>query len=81
MNSRVDKFTLQMLSIPEHREGGSLTVKRDFPCGIYMDNQRCACEVCMDQKALEMFLDEEEVSADLSDTSSHIKMRKELRKA
>lgn len=68
MNSRVDKFTLQMLSIPEHREGGSLTVKRDFPCGISMDNQRCTCEVCMDH-------------ADLSDTSPHIKIRKEFRKA
>ena len=68
MNSRVDKFTLQMLSIPEYREGGSLTVKRDFRCGISMDNQECACELCMDH-------------ADLSDTSPHVKARRELRKA
>ena len=68
MNSRVDKFTLQMLRFPESREGGSLTVKRDYPCGISMDNQECACEMCMDH-------------ADLSDTSPHIKVRKELRKA
>ena len=62
----VDKLTSEMMGYP--REDGALTVREEFPCGISMDNQECACEMCMDH-------------VDLSDTSPHIKVRKELRKA
>ena len=67
----VDKLTSEMMGYP--REDGALTVREEFPCGVAkyggLDDWECACEVCLDHYELS------------ATPATHLKARKELRKA